>query len=99
MPWRQIVPPLTTDRPTTDLTLHSAGPIGDQHVPILRIVAVAELTDEQTATMNPSTLRAHYQREGRSLAEAIVQHLPGGTVDQLLVALLEHRASLLRVRL
>ncbi len=41
--------------------------------------------------------RAH-RREGRMVADALWHHLPGGTVDQILLRLLERRASLLRVR-
>lgn len=36
--------------------------------------------------------------QGRAVAEALWQHLPGGTIDQILRALLERRASLLAVR-
>lgn len=36
--------------------------------------------------------------EGRAIAEILIDHLPGGTLDQLVAALLEHKASVLRVR-
>lgn len=38
-----------------------------------------------------------YRAEGRRLAECLIETLPGGTLSQLLVALLDHRADLLRV--
>ena len=38
------------------------------------------------------------QKEGRQVAEALIQSLPQGVVDELLIALLEHTTSLLSVR-
>jgi hypothetical protein len=38
-----------------------------------------------------------FEQQGQALADALVHHLPGGTVDQLLHALLQHRASLFHV--
>lgn len=85
-------------RPTTDVVLHLAGPIGSSHVPLLRITATVELTDKELDDAYKSgRLKAHYEQQGRALAEAIWNHLPGGTVDQVLIALLQHRASLLVV--
>lgn len=85
-------------RPTTEIALFCAGPIGAAHVPVLRIVAETELTDKELDdAYKAGRLAAHYRSEGRTLAEALWQHLPGGTIDQLLIALLEHRASLLVV--
>lgn len=85
-------------RRTTEIALFSAGPIGDRHVPILRIVAQTELTEQELDDAYKSgRLQAAYEHEGRTLAEALWQHLPGGTIDQLLIALLKHRASLLVV--
>ena len=37
--------------------------------------------------------------EGERLGSALLEHLPGGTVDQLLAYLLSKRAALLRVTL
>lgn len=86
------------DRRTTDVVLHSAGPIGSAHVPVLRIVAATELTDKELDdAYQAGRLQAFYQQEGRALQQALCRHLPGGTIDQLLVALLEHHASLLVV--
>jgi hypothetical protein len=38
-----------------------------------------------------------YQKEARRLATVLIETLPGGTLDQLIVYLLERKASLLRV--
>jgi len=40
---------------------------------------------------------AFYDAEAERLAEVLVHTLPGGALDRLLVCLLDHRASLLRV--
>ena len=42
--------------------------------------------------------RARFTEQGEELAAALLGVLPGGTVDQLLVALLRHRASVLVVK-
>jgi len=38
-----------------------------------------------------------YAREGAAIGDLLIANLPGGTLDQLLVRLLENKASLLRV--
>ena len=35
----------------------------------------------------------YYQGQGRDLANALLRHLPGGVVDGLIVALLDHKRS------
>lgn len=80
-------------RRTTDVVLHSAGRMGEHPVPVLRIVAAEEFPLD----LPPYEGRALHAREGRELAEALWNHLAGGTVDQLLVALLDRKATELRV--
>jgi len=82
-----------------EITVHKASAIRDS-VPDLVITANAAMPE----IVHPSSpgwellARDRYEQEGRLVAEALWQHLPGGTVDQILMALLERRASLLRVR-
>ena len=82
------------DVPTTEVLVYRAGAIGVNHVPVLRILAVTEVPDQSTLEGS----RTLYQRDAQQLAEALFQHLPGGTIDQLLVELMQRRACLLRVR-
>jgi coenzyme F420-reducing hydrogenase beta subunit len=44
-----------------------------------------------------SSYRSYYNEQGSLVAAALIRALPGGTVDALLVALLDHKRSLLRV--
>lgn len=44
-----------------------------------------------------SSYREFYAEEGKRLAQALLSVLPGGTVDALLVALLDHKRSLFKV--
>jgi hypothetical protein len=84
---------MASERRVTDVVLHSAQAIGPEPIPVLRVMASTPAPNfkgegwEQTA-------REFYQREGEQLAEAIFKHLPGGTVDQVIRALLLRRASL-----
>jgi hypothetical protein len=77
----------------THITVHRAGNIGDKHVPRLTITAVDEMPDHATL----ASARIDYQHEGQQIADALLDHLPGGVIDQLLARMLERRASLLRI--
>lgn len=78
---------------THGVEIHKAAPIGDQIIPNLMLRAT-EAFPEPLTTMDASIL---HQRNAEKLGEAIVKTLPGGTIDRLLIFLLEHRASVLRV--
>ena len=41
--------------------------------------------------------REFYQEQGRAMCDAMMRTLPGGTLDELLVALLTRKASFFRV--
>lgn len=77
-----------------DTTLHvyRAGAIGEQHVPTLAIIAHAEMPEFNSL----DEARALYVDEGTKIADALIQHLAGGVLDQILLRLLTARASLLR---
>lgn len=47
---------------------------------------------------DPAAALATHEGDASRLADALLDALPGGTVDRLLAELLERRASLLRVR-
>jgi hypothetical protein len=46
-----------------------------------------------------SEYRAFYRRQANEIAEVLFATLPGGTIDQLLCAMLERRTSLFQVPL
>lgn len=77
----------------TEIRVHRAGAIGAMHVPTLAIYVHEEMPEMRSL----EEARALYLSEGRQIAEALCQHLAAGVVDQILVRLLEHRASLLRI--
>lgn len=67
--------------------------LGSRNVPSLSITARESFPEGLSLT----DARALHTREGRELAEALIASLPGGTLDQVLIALLEHQASALQV--
>lgn len=76
-----------------NISIHKASAIGDQSVPDL-LVSATEAFPELQSSLDASVL---HQRNAEKIGEAIVKSLPGGTIDRLLIFLLEHRASVLRV--
>jgi hypothetical protein len=83
------------DERVTELEVHRAAPlVGDVNGPSL--VIRAEVPMPAAPTLREQDLV--HEREGRQIATALWEHLPGGVVDQILCALLERRASQLRVR-
>lgn len=82
---------------TVAVKIHKAGTFAGHVVPDLKIEAVDEFPMLRGEEWN--TLARDLHREnGRNLGQAMIDTLPGGTIDQLLLFLLEHRASLLCVR-
>ncbi len=78
------------------ITVSKAGPVSGRYLPDITIRLEGEPPD-----LNGLDWAAAYDRfyrgEASRLAEALVRSLPGGTLDRLLVCLLDHKASLLRV--
>lgn len=77
-----------------DVAVYKAsGIIREQEVQSLRITANTQMPEYDTL----DTAAAVYNMEGAEIANALLEHLPGGTVDAVLRQLLLARASLLRV--
>jgi hypothetical protein len=53
-------------------------------------------TEEFPELRDLTESRRRHWMDGQHLAKALLETLPGATIDQLLVALMEHRCSLLR---
>ena len=81
--------------PTNTIFLFRAASIGEDHPPALTIKAHEQISEDHSL----NSARALHNRQGTELAEALLQSLPGGTVDVLLVELMRRRASLLSVPL
>jgi hypothetical protein len=74
--------------------IRKAQATGDIGVESLRICF--ELPIQTAESLGEA--REHYQEDGAKLGLALLDVLPGGTADALLVELLTHRASLLSVK-
>jgi hypothetical protein len=69
--------------------VRDAEPVAD-----LNLVATKEFPDLAT----PEEAKWAHDTDARLVVSALLASLPGGTIDAVLRLLLEHRASLLRVR-
>lgn len=82
-----------TEAPITPLTmfvtLSKAEPVGLKVVPDLHIRIDGAL--ERCASLEESKVR--FAAQAKELAMALRNHLPGGTLDQLLIELLQMKAS------
>ncbi len=67
------------EEPKDGLTIHIVEPIPNLDLPML--------DDWERASY------ARFREQGQALADVLVKYLPGGTIDQLLGALLQYRAS------
>lgn len=75
------------------ITIYKAESIGREVVPELHINA----TEAAPEMRDLVAAHAHYQEQARAIADALSTSLPGGTVHELLVELLQRKACLLRV--
>ena len=77
------------------IEVHKAEGFLCKSVPDLQITATKESTYVPSDV--PSAYPPHFREDAESLADAMFQCLPGGTIDQLLVAFLQRKASMFRV--
>lgn len=83
--------------------VYKAQGIGEQDIEPLEIRAEVTIPDAEplaladSLTIWETAVRQRYEEQGQRIADALVRHLPDGTVDQLLRALLQYRASLFAV--
>ena len=81
------------------ISVYKAEGVSGQEIPNLHIVATEVIpsfsgTDAEGRT---AFFRAIYRFQANELAIALRACLPGGTIDELLIALLDAKASSLRV--
>ncbi len=88
---------------TVTVDVFKAQPAGDASVKSLVLRAFEPIPDGHLTSEFDSlpawyaAMRCRYEEQGQRIADALLQHLPGGTVDQVLRALLQYRASLFAV--
>jgi len=78
------------------LGLYRASSIGDLAAPQV-IIEIRQEIDVCKDVDEIERFRQIYARDANALAEALFLSLPGGTIDALLVAMLQQKASILRV--
>lgn len=77
---------------TPVLRVHKRGPLKrDEHVPDAKICISEGLP------ASPTAVEGIYCADGEAIANRLWDSLPGGTIDRLIIRLLERRATLLRV--
>jgi len=75
--------------------VYKAQPTGDQVIADLHLVAAKTFPDN---IADPREHQATLDTDAQFVVSALLASLPGGTIDAILRLLLQHRASLLRVR-
>lgn len=75
------------------VVVHRAGDIGNTCVPTVTI----RIEDPIDAPDDIEVLKSRFRNDASSVFMALTESLPGGTLDQLLCLLLQHRATLFRV--
>lgn len=74
------------------INIRTAEPLGDKEPEPTTIIIGGRPPDFE----NLEVARGWYALQGQKLFAALRNSLPGGTIDQLLIELLEHKASLYR---
>lgn len=78
--------------------LAKAAPVGKT----LTVVDTVIMIDSEITEFGPTWLgdaADFYEDQAAMLVDALIQSLPGGTLDRVLIRLMEHKASLFRVPL
>ena len=68
-------------------------------IPDLEIKAEEEFPDDITELPTLKSLEVKHAEEGVKIANALIDTLPGGTIDALLIELLEKKKTILSVKL
>lgn len=90
------------DRPSEQtITLCKAGPVTGREPPPNVTIRIEGAPPEWKSGVSErewmEDALASYRYQGQRLADALFGSLPGGTLDQLLLAILERKACVLRV--
>jgi hypothetical protein len=74
--------------------IYTASPLTrDEQPPTLEIIANVSIDAAMNRSDPLPEWAAFYQAQGKELADALCNALPGGTLDQLLAELLRRKAS------
>ena len=76
------------------IKVHKAQKIGSDDVPDLALTA----TESLSSTHRVKELNAEFDRDARIVVDALLESLPGGTIDRIVARLCRFKASSLVVR-
>jgi hypothetical protein len=79
------------------ITIYKAQSVANIGVPDLDIRADQPVPNVGLANTWMADARDFYREQAVEIATRLIQSLPGGTIDALLVQLLDHKRSLLQV--
>lgn len=80
------------------VNIYCAHPTGKESIPTVTIQIYEPVPSDNVPGPNwEKELRVMYTKEGHALADALCFSLPGGTIDALLIELLEPKRTLFRV--
>lgn len=79
-------------------TIYKAQTIGGRTAPDFSLVATEELPDTEKGNYDedvyrPASIR-QFDEQADIIVSAMIESLPGGTIDAVLIRLLQHRRSL-----
>lgn len=76
-----------------EISILRAGSVGAVNPPVLSIKVGDQISEDMTI----ESAKELYADQATKLVDALLESLPGGTVDAMLVELLRRKATLLRV--
>lgn len=77
--------------------IFSAQPIGKEKIPEAQIIIKDQFPSFKSGEVSLEEMGEKYKKEGKKLADILFDHLPGGTMDALLIEILDRKKSLLIV--
>ena len=86
-----------------EINIYKAQRNNDDQIPESVTIIIKEETPDipfkssESIKMFEKRAHTHYKEQGEKLGKALLVSLPGGTVDELLIFLLEYRKSILKV--
>ena len=84
-----------------EINIFKAQRIGDETIESIKIIIDKETPEIKKGISTKELYRlahSHYEAQGEMLGEALLNSLPGGVIDELLIFLLTHKRSILKVK-
>jgi len=85
-----------------EIKIYKAQPIEDKKAESINIIIDKEIPNIEDMALDGrfsyNVARKIYKNQGEMIGNALYNSLPGGTIDELLIFLLEKKASFFKVR-